>query len=113
MVLFDVEVKIVFENQEQPDDGQSGGVTVSSRLFNLLMVGFTLVFVGLVVLVAASILNWGGSGSVGGVVFIGPIPIVFGAGPDSNWLIIISVTLAVVMFVLFFIYSRRTRRVIS
>ncbi len=112
MVLFDVEVKrVVFESQEQPE-GQSDGITVSSRLFNILLLGFALVFIGIIVLVVGAVLS-GGSGSVGGVVFIGPIPIVFGAGPDSNWLIIISIIIAVVMFALFFIFSRRTRRIIG
>ncbi len=102
----------MFENSEQPN-GQSDGVTVSSRLFGFLMLGFALVFIGIIVLVASAVLGGGTSGSVGGVVFIGPIPIVFGAGPDSNWLIIISIIIAVIMFGLFFIFSRRTRRVIG
>ncbi|MGD6933268.1 MAG: TIGR00304 family membrane protein [Candidatus Bathyarchaeia archaeon] len=102
----------MFESQEQPE-GQSDGITVSSRLFNILLLGFALVFIGIIVLVVGAFLSGGGSGSVGGVVFIGPIPIVFGAGPDSNWLIIISIIIAVVMFTLFFIYSRRTRRIIG
>lgn len=102
----------MFENSEQPNE-QSGGVTVSSRLFGVLMLGFLLVFIGVVVLVVAAVLGSGGSGSVGGVVFIGPIPIVFGAGPNSNWLIIISLIIAVVMLVLFLVFSRRAKRVIS
>jgi uncharacterized membrane protein len=100
----------MFENSEQPDE-QSEGVTVSSRLFGVLMLGFLLVFVGIAVLVVVSVLGSGGSGSVGGVVFIGPIPIVFGAGPNSNWLIIISLIIAVVMLAFFFIFSRRAKRV--
>ncbi|XHH08448.1 MAG: DUF131 domain-containing protein [Candidatus Bathyarchaeia archaeon] len=100
----------MFTSNEQADD-KSDGVTVSSRLFGLLLLGFGLVFVGVIVLVVAAVLSSGGSGSVGGVIFIGPIPIVFGAGPDSNWLIIISIIIAVVMFAVFFIFSRRTRRV--
>jgi uncharacterized membrane protein len=95
-----------------PQDEQSDGVTVSNRLFTALIVGFMLVFVGVIILVAAMALS-GGSGSVGGVVFIGPIPIVFGAGPDSNWLITISIILAVVTLALFVIYSRRAKRVVG
>ena len=98
------------ENSNQPTDG-SDGVTVSSRMFGLLMLGFLLVFVGIIVLVVASLMSSGGSGSFGGVVFIGPIPIVFGAGPDSNWLIIISIIIAVVMVAFFAIYMRKARRI--
>lgn len=99
----------MFENTNQPDED---GITVSSRLFGALVLGFLLVFIGVIVLVVAAVLS-GGSGSVGGVVFIGPIPIVFGAGPDSNWLILISIILAVVTLVFFLIYTRRSRRIMG
>ena len=59
---------------------------VSSRLLGLVLLGITLVFVGIAVLIVASMVL-GGSGSVGGIILIGPIPIVFGAGPEAVWLI--------------------------
>ncbi len=99
----------MFENTNQPDED---GVTVSSRLFGFIILGFLMVFVGIIIFVVAAMLS-GGSGSVGGVVFIGPIPIVFGAGPDSNWLIIISIILAVVTLGLFVIFTRRSRRIMG
>lgn len=99
----------MIENSEQPNN-QSGGVTVSNRLFNLLMLGGLLVFVGIIVLIVAAVLSSGGSANVGGVVFIGPIPIVFGVGPDAGWLMIISLIIAVVTFVLLLFYMRRARR---
>jgi uncharacterized membrane protein len=98
----------MFENSQQPED-QSGGIMVSSRMFGLLMLGVLLVFVGVIVLIAALVLG-SGSGSVGGVIFIGPFPIVFGVGPDSGWLITISIIIAVVTVALFFVYLRRARR---
>ena len=78
-------------------------------LFGFLLLGITLVFVGIAVLVVASVVL-GGSGSVGGVILIGPIPIVFGAGPDAGWLIVISVILTVVSVILFLVMNRRVRR---
>ena len=42
---------------------------------------------------------------------IGPIPIVFGAGPDAGWLIAISVILTVISVVLFLVMNRRVRRI--
>ena len=83
--------------------------SVSSRLFGFLLLGIALVFVGMVVLVVASLV-FGGSASVGGVIFIGPIPIVFGVGPDASWLILISIILAVLSIVLFLVINRRLRR---
>ena len=84
-------------------------ISVSSRLFGFLLLGIVLVFVGLVILVVASLV-FGGSGSVGGIILIGPIPIVFGAGPDASWLIVISIILAVLSLVLFLVMNRRLRR---
>ena len=82
------------------------GFGLSDRLFSFLLLGIALVFVGVAVLVVAAVL--GGSGSVTGVIFIGPIPIVFGAGPDSAWLILISLIVAALSIALF-VLSRRRR----
>ncbi len=87
-------------------------VGLSSRPLGFLLLGITLVFVGIAVLVVASLIL-GGSGSVGGVILIGPIPIVFGAGPNAGWLIIISAILTVVSVVLFLVLNRRNRKSIS
>jgi uncharacterized membrane protein len=92
------------------DEGaEDEGIDVSSRLFGFLLLGIALVFVGIAVLVVASLV-FGGSGSVGGVILIGPIPIVFGAGPDAGWLIAVSIILTIVSVVLFLIMNRRERR---
>ena len=97
------------ENTNQPHKDEA---SVSSRPFGFFVLGFSLIFMGVIIFVVAALLS-GGSGSVGGVVFIGPIPIVFGAGPDSNWLIIISIILAVVTLGLFLVYTRRSRRIMG
>ena len=82
------------------------GITVSSRLFGFLILGIALVFIGIVVLVVASLVL-GSSGSVGVVIFIGPFPIVFGSGPNADWLILIGIILAVLSIVLFLVMNRR------
>ena len=68
--------------------------------------GLGIIIVGVILVFLAAVLS-GGSGSVGGVIFIGPFPIVFGAGPDATWLIVVSIVIAVLMFVLFFVLRRR------
>jgi uncharacterized membrane protein len=93
-------------NDEEAEDD---GIGISSRLLSFLVLGITLVFVGIAVLVVASVVL-GGSGSVGGVILIGPIPIVFGAGPDAGWLIAISIILTAVSVILFLVMNRRARR---
>ena len=92
---------------ESGEEHVDGGFEVSGKLLTLLLVGFALINVGVIVLVVGSFLV-GGSSSVGGVIFIGPFPIVFGAGPDAVWLIVVSVIVAVVVLVLFFLLRRRS-----
>jgi len=91
---------------QEPEDE---GIAVSSRLLGFLILGIALVFVGIVVLVVAS-LAFGSSGSVGIVIFIGPFPIVFGSVPNATWLILIGIILAVLSIVLFLIMNRRLGR---
>ena len=65
-----------------------------------------MVLIGIVVLAVVSFV-FSSSTSVGGVIFIGPFPIVFGAGPNAVWLIIIGIILAVLSIVMFLIMNRR------
>ncbi len=92
----------MLSEQETEDEG----ITVSSRLFGFLILGIALVFVGLVVLAVVSFFL-GSSGSVGVVIFIGPFPIVFGSGPNVDWLILIGIILAVLSIVFFLVMNRR------
>jgi uncharacterized membrane protein len=88
---------------------ENGEIGVLGGLFGFLLLGIALIFVGIVVLVVASMVL-DSSGSVGGIILIGPIPIFFGAGPNSTWLIIISLILVVLSFALFVLLSRQARK---
>ncbi len=90
-------------------EADNSDIGFSGRLLGFLLLGIALVFVGIVVLVLASVVL-SRSGSIGGIILIGPIPIVFGAGPYSTILIIISAVLAALSFALFILMSRRTRK---
>ena len=91
------------EPDEEEIDYESGS---HSWLFLLLVAGIVLVFVGVLVIAAATSSS-GGSASTGVVIFIGPIPIVFGSGPDAGVLILIGVIIAAVSVALFAIFRRR------
>ena len=93
-------------SDEETDEESIG---VSGRLLGLLLLGIALVFSGVVVLVIASVVL-GGSGSVGGVILLGPIPIVFGIGPNASWLIIVGIIFTVVSLILFLLMNRRTKK---
>jgi uncharacterized membrane protein len=85
--------------QYEIEEGRDGGSGVPRWLFLMLLVGMIVVTIG-VFLVFTSAAS-GGNGSAGVIIFIGPIPIVFGAGPDSGLLILIAVIIAVIMLVSF------------
>ena len=92
------------------EEAEDEGIGLSGRLLGFLLLGIALVFVGFVVIVVVSVVL-GGSGSVGGIILIGPIPIVFGAGPDAGWPIVISIVLTAVSIILFLILNRRRKKV--
>jgi uncharacterized membrane protein len=84
-------------------------ISISGRLLSFLLLGIALVFVGIAVLVIA-LLVLDGLGSVGGIILIGPIPIIFGSGPDAGWLIVISLILSIASIALFLIMKKQYRR---
>lgn len=92
------------------EEAEDEGIGLSGKLLGFLLLGIALVFVGFAVIVVVSVVL-GGSGSVGGVILVGPIPIVFGAGPNASWLIIISLILTAVSTIMFLILNRRHKKV--
>jgi uncharacterized membrane protein len=76
---------------------------VSGKLF---IVGFLILLAGFGLLVAGAAGQ--GSGSVGGAVFIGPFPIVFGSGPSGPELALVSVVIGAVMVGLVVLWGWRS-----
>ena len=95
---------------EKSQETGEEGTTLSSRLFLFLILGFVLVFVGIIVILIAVVLYGSGSANVGAVIFIGPFPIVIGAGPDVTWIVLFSIIIAVLSIVVFLVMNRRIRR---
>ena len=93
------------------DSGQNGGATFKG--FSILfLLGFLVILIGMTLIIAATILL-GGQGSswdVGGVIFIGPFPIVFGAGPEVHWLVFIAIILAILSIVMLILMRRYALR---
>lgn len=80
---------------------------LNRRLPALFLLGFFIMLAGFLVLIIVAALSGNSSVSFGGVVFIGPFPIVFGAGPDALTIIVLSITLAVLSIVTFIIMRKR------
>jgi uncharacterized membrane protein len=80
----------------------------------LLWVGLAIILIGFLVVAAGAFLGSGGSSSIGGFFLIGPVPIVFGNGPNSGTLasvaLAISVLMVVVYLVSFVFWGVRRRR---
>ena len=81
---------------------------------NLASLGMFIIFAGFLVVIIGGILGAGRSSSVGGFILIGPIPIVFGSGPDSSILALVALAISAVVvavyLVSFFIWGWRRRR---
>jgi len=77
-------------------------------LNRILTAGLILIGVGVLLIVANSAGQ--ANSSFGGVVFIGPFPIVFGAGPQGTDLSLLSLAIGAVMFVLFIIWGLSLKR---
>lgn len=86
----------------EPADEDSPG-----KFLALFIFGFLTTLVGLILITVAATVSGGGSTSSGGIIFIGPIPIVFGAGPGASWLILFATVLAVLSVIAFLILHRR------
>jgi uncharacterized membrane protein len=99
--------RAVADNADEKGQEAEEDTTVPSRFFLPFVTGFVLVFIGVLVVIAALALGGNGSASAGIVIFIGPFPIVLGAGPDAAWLILISVILAAISVVLFVVMRRK------
>ncbi len=90
--------------------GKNGEQTESrwfKRFLTLFFVGFFIILLGAIFLVASALLYGGENTSFGGVIFIWFFPIVFGAGPEAQWLILFAIILGVLSIIMFFILRKR------
>jgi len=78
----------------------------------LLIIGFFIMFIGIIILMVAAIIYGRGSASFGTLIFIGPVPIVVGAGPEATWMILFAIILAVLSIIMFLVMHRRIKRAV-
>ena len=71
----------------------------------IFLAGFLLIFLGTIILAIAGLMG-GVSQSLGLVVFIGPIPIILGAGRYSLLMILLAIILTIIGIVLFVIFRK-------
>lgn len=83
--------------------------SVFQKFFLLFIIGFFLIFVGIIILMVATVLS-DGSANFGAFIFIGPFPIVMGAGPEALWMILFAIILAVLSVIMFLVLRRERKK---
>ncbi|MGQ9507401.1 MAG: TIGR00304 family membrane protein [Candidatus Bathycorpusculaceae bacterium] len=96
------------------DEKEKVAETPSSKqqkfLILLFIIGFFIIFLGIIILIIASLVYGEGSVNFGGAIFIWFIPIVFGAGPESQWMILFAIVLAILGIAMFLIMHREIKK---
>jgi len=77
----------------------------------LFVIGFVIIFLGIIILMVAAVLHGQGSVNFGAIIFIGPVPIVVGAGPEATWMVLFAIILAVLSIIMFLITRREIDKV--
>jgi uncharacterized membrane protein len=75
----------------------------------LFIIGFFIVFIGVIILMVAAVLS-NGSANFGAFIFIGPFPIVVGAGPEASWMVLFAIILAVLSIIMFLILRKEIEK---
>jgi uncharacterized membrane protein len=86
----------------------NGENAMPQKILILFIVGFFIIFIGIIILMVATTLYSQGSANFGAVIFIGPIPIVVGAGPHATWMVLFAIILAALSIVMFLAMRRGT-----
>ena len=89
------------------NEGQSE-VKWFKRFLAMFFAGFFMTLLGVVFLVAASFLS--GVANVGGIIWVFPLLLVFGAGPEAYWLILVAVLLTILGVLMLFVVWRTRRK---
>ncbi len=79
------------------------------KFFILFIIGFSIIFMGVIILMVAAMLC-DDSVNLGALIFIGPFPIVVGAGPKASLMILFSIILAVLSIIMFLLLRREIKK---
>jgi uncharacterized membrane protein len=76
------------------------------KFLMLFIIGFFLTLIGVIILIVATMLYGGSTANVGVLIFIGPIPIVIGVGPQAELMVLCAIILAVLSIIMFLVMRR-------
>jgi uncharacterized membrane protein len=92
--------------QEVPRPEAEGVFASLPSPMKFLLAGFSLIFIGVVIVMIATLI-YGLPGSVGIIVFIGPIPIILGTGEYSFLAIVLAVVLTIISITFFTVLRKK------
>lgn len=80
------------------------------KFLMLFIIGLSIIFVGIIILIVATVLYGSGSINFGTVIFIGPFPIVVGAGSEATWIVLFAIILAAISIIMFLIMHKELKK---
>jgi len=81
----------------------------SQKFLLLLIVGFLLIFLGVIMLIFTAIIFGQEPTNFGVIVFIGPVPIIIGSGPEAPLIVLFAIVLAVLSVIIFLIMHKEMK----
>jgi len=81
------------------------------KFLTLFVIGFFMIFLGIIILMVAAVLHGNGSVNFGAIIFIGPVPIIVGTGPEVTLMVLFAIILAVLSIIMFLITRRKIDKV--
>jgi uncharacterized membrane protein len=82
----------------------------SQKFLILIIIGFLLTFAGIIILILAAIIYGEESANFGALLFIGPIPIIVGFGPEAPMIILLAIILTVLSIIMFLIMRKKEKQ---
>ncbi|MEM2098950.1 MAG: DUF131 domain-containing protein [Candidatus Bathyarchaeia archaeon] len=93
---------------EEAKSATQGRVITYSAILPLLL-GCLLVIAGMILVIVTSVFQTNEPASFGAVIFIGPVPIVIGTGPEAAFMIVISIALTAISLIMLIMICRKKR----
>jgi len=93
--------------QKAPLERRRMNLTLNAPLMKVFIIGFFLIFIGMIILMVAAIVSGMPDSSFGFFLLIGFIPIIFGAGQYSPWIAFLTAIATILIIVLFIILWKR------
>jgi len=92
-------------NQQTPQQDKTRLLT------KLLILGFILIATGIIITIIATVLSSTNTSPSSGVtIFIGPIPIAFGTGPNAAFTLMLAAVFAALTLIALIVMRRRTQK---